>query len=141
MPTIIRFIEIEGKVPREKPGIYEIHTDTGIALKVGIGSHLRERLLQHRASRDSALKLKEGGTRENPNDVESKGSILAKHLYYDESITRSFDMKTQAGCRAFLEQLCYIVFDVTDSLSAADEEEKRRERSGSFRYLGSVVKR
>jgi hypothetical protein len=40
----IRFSEIEAKVPKE-PGICEIHTDTGKALKVGISANMRKRLL------------------------------------------------------------------------------------------------
>ena len=56
----IRFSEIEAKVPKE-PGICEIHTDTGKALKVGISANMRKRLLQHQALRQNRLKLKPGG--------------------------------------------------------------------------------
>jgi len=137
----IRFSEIESEVPGNKPGIYEIHTDSGIALKVGISCRLKKRLLQHRTSRDSALELTQGGSRENPGDVKSKGSILAKHLYYDASLTTGYDLRTETGRRAFLEEVCYIVFQLTEDTNAAREEERRRERDGAFRYVGRVVKR
>jgi len=137
----IRFSEIESEVPEDQPGIYEIHTDAGIALKVGIGSKLRKRLLQHRASRDSALELKQGGSHDDPRDVRSKGSILAKHLYYDKSVSPNYDLETQAGRQMFLEQSCHIIFELTESLADASEEERCRERDGCFRYVGRVVKR
>jgi hypothetical protein len=76
-----------------------IHTNDGCALKVGIGMNLRERLSQHRDSLDSRLRLKPGGTRDNPDDVESKGSILAKHLYYDSSVTSGYDLKSEIVSR------------------------------------------
>jgi len=94
----IRFSDIESIVPA-KAGIYEMHTLTGIPLKVGISVNLQERLMQHRASRQSALKLKAGGERSNPKDVQSKSSILAKHLYYDTSLVADYDLKSEAGRR------------------------------------------
>lgn len=74
-------------------GVYEIHGRNGMALKVGIASNLRRRLQNHRASRDSGLRLKAGGSWNNPDDVESHSSILAKHLYYDSTITTAYDLK------------------------------------------------
>ena len=68
----IRFGEIEANI-LGGPGIYEIRTDDGIRLKVGIGKDLRKRLLQHRASRQSCLKLKSGGHWSRPGDVEARG--------------------------------------------------------------------
>lgn len=67
----IRFSEIETAVP-SAPGLYEIVTDEGGLLKVGISGNLRRRFSQHRQSRQSRLKLKEGGDWSNPSDVMSK---------------------------------------------------------------------
>jgi hypothetical protein len=135
----IRFREIENI--EEKPGIYEIYTDSGVALKVGIATRLRKRLLQHRASRQSCLKLKPGGQWNNPNDVMSKGSILAKHLYYDGSITTEYDLSAETGRRAFLCERCYIVFEITRTKLEARELERDRESDGRYRYLKMVQKR
>lgn len=137
MEKKIRFSEIEVEVPA-RPGIYEIHTDTGIPLKVGIGGDLRKRLLQHRASRDSCLRLRPGGIRCNPNDVVSKGSILAKHLYYDRSITADYNLQMQADRRRYLIENCFIVFKLTETKEAARALEKVRENSGLFRYVHRV---
>lgn len=140
MEKKIRFCEIEVEVPAE-PGIYKIYTDTGIPLKVGIGGNLRKRLLQHRASRDSCLRVKPGGMRCNPDDVVSKGSVLAKHLYYDRSITTDYDLKVQAGRRSYLIENCYIIFNLTVNKEAARALEKHQEKSGSFRYVDRVTMR
>ena len=138
MPTIVRFDEIEAKVPPKKPGIYEIHTDTGIALKVGIGGNIRERLLQHRDSLQRALKPKVIGQWDSPANVVSKRSILAKHLYYDRSITSDFHLKSEEGRRAFLRDKCFIKFEVTQTREEARELERRWEKTGEFRYAGKV---
>src|SRR5258708_6120575 len=100
MGKTIRFDQIESCI-QEGPGIYEIHTDTGIPLKVGIGGSLRKRLSQQRASRQSCLKLKPSGHWSRPDDVKAKGSILAKHLYFDHAITCDYDLRTEAGRRGF----------------------------------------
>jgi len=138
MTIRIRFSEIERSVP-VRPGIYEIHTDNGLPLKVGVGGDIRKRLLQHRESRQDRLKLREGGDRSNPNDVSSKQSILAKHLYYDRSVTTEYDLTSEFGRRAFLLEKCYITFDVTATRADALKLEKERERLGCFRYVGRVV--
>ena len=136
----IRFSEIERIVPAQA-GIYEIHTFAGTPLKVGISGNLRRRLLQHRASRQSALKLKAGGQRCNPSDVQSKGSILAKHLYYDTSLVADYDLKLEAGRQMFLEEKCYFIFDLTANRAEARELEKLREHQSQFRYVGNASKR
>src|SRR5687768_9128658 len=137
----IGFSEINSKVP-EKPRVYEIHTDAGVALKVGIGSNLRKRLLQHRASLQSCLPLKKGrGDRSDPNQVQSKRSILAKHLYYDTSIAPGIDLRLESERRLFLEEKCHIIFTVAESIEQAREWERQREGSGAYRYTGTVVKR
>jgi len=135
----MEFGEIEQRLPAKQPGIYEIHTRSGIALKVGISHDLRDRLLAHRESRQSALKLKPGGTWSNPDDVESKKSILAKHLYFDSTISPAHDLTCQSGRRAFLSECCYIVVESSASKDDVREIENRREASSGFRYVGHVL--
>lgn len=120
------------------PGLYEVHTVSGIKLKVGTGSNLKQRLQDHRASRQSGLKLKPGGDRSQPQDVVSKKSILAKHLYYDEAIAPEYDLKTEAGRRDFLMNSCVVFIQPTTSLLEARRMEKKLETSGAFRYVGDV---
>jgi uncharacterized protein (DUF4415 family) len=134
----IRFAEIEREVPA-KPGIYEIYTDTGIPLKVGVSANLRKRLLQHRASRQSGLRLKPLGQHHNPDHIKSKSSILAKHLYFDRTITADYDLTSESGRRMFLERNCYIRFEIRPSRSDARELEMRREVHGSYRYMRKVA--
>lgn len=141
MNRSFRFSDIEQHAPASAPGLYEIHTTTGIPLKVGISKNLRKRLIQHRASRQSGLRLKPGGTWENPRDVESKNSVLAHHLYYDAQISPSVDLTSESGRRYFLENFCVVFIELTDSLDAARTLEKSRERSGIFRYVGPVMNR
>lgn len=136
----LKFSEIPSGVP-DSPGIYEIHTLEGIALKVGIASNLRSRLNQHAKSRQSGLKLKPGGNWSNPSDVISKGSILAKHLYFDSVIAPGYDLQTQDGRRDFLESECRVYFEVMPSRELAREKEVLREREGDYRYVGRVIVR
>jgi hypothetical protein len=133
-----RFSEIEQNIERGQPGIYEIFTKSGIGLKVGISKDIRERLIEHRASRQSALKLKPGGKMSRPNDVTSKQSILAKHLYYDRTIAPEYNLKSEEGRGKFLEECCVIKARITDSKRKAKELEKQKELIGSFRYVGKV---
>jgi hypothetical protein len=130
----IRFSEIETTVPTA-PGLYEIVTDEGGLLKVGISGNLRRRLSQHRQSRQSRLKLKEGGDWSNPSDVMSKQSILAKHLFFYSPAT-GFDLKTEAGRQAFLEQRCHILVKVTSTREEARELERDMEQSATYRFMG-----
>jgi hypothetical protein len=134
----IRFNEIDEKAP-EQPGIYEIHTNDGTALKVGIGKNLRKRLIQHRDSRQSRLKLIPGGNWSNPSDVVSKGSILAKHLFFDEIITKNFNLKTENGRKEFLMKDCYILFEITATREEAWLQEQTLEDPALYRYVGRVV--
>ena len=134
------FGEIEGKVPANA-GIYEIHTLTGIPLKVGISGNLRKRLLQHRASRQSGLKLRKGGQRSEPKDVESKASILAKHLYYDTTLVAGFDLTSETERRRFLREHCCFTFEQTTNKAEARKLEEVRERELPFRYIGHVKRR
>ncbi len=140
MSKLIKFDDIETKA-LANPGIYEIYTNSGIPLKVGSAKNIKKRLLQHMTSRQSALKLKPGGSWNNPNDVKSKQSILAKHMYYDKSITDNFNLKLESGRRAFLTTECYIMLKYTNSKAAAEQLEIIRERKRKWRYFGKVVKR
>lgn len=134
----VKFSEIRDSVP-ENTGLYEIHMNMGISLKVGISVNLQDRLLQHRASRQSCLRLKNGGDRNNPNDVTSKGSILAKHLYYDQSLTNEYDLTSEEDRRRFLDEKCYIIFETTKTKRAARTIERKREQAGKFRYVKRVT--
>ncbi|WP_166360202.1 hypothetical protein [Pseudomonas akapageensis] len=134
----IRFSEIERAVP-DKPGIYEIYTVDGLALKVGIGKDLRKRLIQHRKSRQNRLVLKIGGDWDNPSDVTSKQSILAKHLYFSSPV-EGYDLKTETGRQAFLEECCYVLFRVTSTREEARAIERQREADGGFSYVGRAGK-
>ena len=136
----VSFGEMEGKVPPDA-GIYEIHTLTGIPLKVGISGNLRKRLMQHRASRQSGLKLREGGQRSDPKDVDSKASILAKHLYYDTTLVAEFDLTSETERRRFLREHCYFAFEQTANKAEARKLEGVRERELPFRYIGHVKRR
>ncbi|WP_312965968.1 hypothetical protein [Stutzerimonas kunmingensis] len=134
--TCIRFSEIERYVPA-LPGLYEIYKDDGTALKVGIGVNLRKRLIQHRKSRQSRLILRAGGDWNNPADVRSAQSILAKHLYFAGSID-GYDLRAEAGRQAFLEERCYIRFRITSSREEARLLERVLEAGGAFPFQGRV---
>lgn len=139
MRQTFRFCEV-GNV-QQRPGVYEIYTNAGIPLKVGTGKDLRKRLLQHRASRQSGLKLQLGGDWNNPCDVHSKASILAKHLYYDGLIAKEYNLRVESGRQRFLEEQCYIVLvRITQNLAEAQALEKQLEREGkhTYRYIGKV---
>lgn len=109
----------------------------GVALKVGISIDIKKRLLRHRESKQSRLKLKPHGLWANPDDVRSKQSVLAKHLYYDTAIARDCDLTTEAGRRNFLNESCFVVIEYK-AHSVAKTLERERESSGKFRYVGKV---
>lgn len=140
MGTFIRigFDAIEAQVPA-KPGLYEIYTQEGVPLKVGIGGNLRRRLLQHRESRQKYLLLRLGGSWSNPADVTSKRSILAKHLYFANPVT-GFDLTTEQGRQQFLLKKCYLQFQVTSTREEARELEKVLEAEGRFQFVGRTEK-
>jgi hypothetical protein len=71
--------------------------------------------------------------------VTSKKSVLAKHLYYDRSITTEFDLRTESGRRLFLAERCFLIVEFAATRPAARAIEIARERSGLFRYVGNVV--
>ncbi|MEA3331292.1 MAG: GIY-YIG nuclease family protein, partial [Campylobacterota bacterium] len=82
----IKFSEIEYKV-NNSSGVYEIFTNEDIPLKVGISNNLKRRLKQHRNSKQKYLKIKNQELPITLSNIESKQSILAKHLYFDNSLT------------------------------------------------------
>lgn len=135
--TRIRFSEIKSKVP-PRPGIYEIHTDSGLPLKVGIGGDIQKRLLQHAESRQRGLKLKQLGSWQKPADVESKRSILAKHLYFAD-LGSGLDLKTELGRQQFLLAHCYILFRVTSTRAEARDIERAIEAGRCFRFVGKTA--
>jgi hypothetical protein len=135
----------------EKVGVYEIWTKSGIGLKVGIARNLLNRLRKHAASRNSGLKIKDtrktiedGMDGITPTDVTSKSSILAKHLYFDDSLNikyREYNFKTQEGRSSFLHEQCYVVVREHSTIEDARHEEQQLEKKGTFRYVGRVVER
>jgi len=138
MKRRVEFEEIASEVP-ESSGIYEIHTNDGTPLKVGIARNLRRRLASHFVSRQSGLKARVRGTSSwsCPSEVVSKASILAKHLYFDRAISHAWCLRTENGRRSFLSSSCYIDFEPLP-FELAKEQERIRERSGVFRYVGKV---
>lgn len=138
----ISFAEITSEVPKA-PGIYEIWTKSEIPLKVGISKDLRKRLKQHAASRDSGLKVEKGldGIPTDPAHITSKGSILAKHLFFDRALAgNEYDLTTEAERQKYLQDKCYIRFLVTATRDEARRLEKTLEKSGKFRYARIVQK-
>ncbi len=132
----VRFADIDVRVPKA-PGVYEVHTDAGVPLKIGIAVNLLTRLKSHRASRESGLRWREGSDRTNPDDVVSKSSILAKLLYFDTALTATFDLKTELSRRRFLAERCYLLVTPM-TLEEALRVENEGERSDRFRYVGRV---
>lgn len=119
-------------------GIYEVLTNTGIALKVGIATSLRRRLTAHARSRQSRLQLRVPGSWDNPSNVVSKQSVLAKHLFFDREIAPQYDLTTQDGRQRFLREQCTVRFVVTPSREAARDLERVLEATGQYRYCGPV---
>jgi hypothetical protein len=136
----IRFGAISS-LDRRRPGLYEIHSDAGVALKVGIGADVRKRLFKHARSLQSRLILKPGGSWDNPRDVVSKASILAKHLYFDRDLRTSCDLTTEPGRQQFLHQDCFVIVEYADNREELLVEERHREMSNAFRYTGPVIVR
>ncbi|WP_444914531.1 hypothetical protein [Microbulbifer sp. TRSA007] len=146
----IRFDQINEEVPTD-PGYYEIYTTKGTLLKVGIAKNLKKRLMQHARSKQSALKTVHRADESCPKiflskDIESKQSILAKHLFFDSKITndyadRGYNLKTEVGRCSFLNECCRLKFTVTESREEAKINEKRLGASGKYRYVGKVVQR
>ena len=124
-----------------RPGIYEIFTSYDLPLKVGIASNLRSRLKDHGNSRSSGLKISSSASSPNPSDVSSKKSILAKHLYFDSSLSSGYDFRYEVERQEFLLHDCYILFSYTRTRDLARKLEFVKEKSGAYRYIGPVRKR
>jgi hypothetical protein len=133
--TRIAFSDIPTKVP-DGPGLYEIHALAGTAMKVGISSNLRRRLIQHGESKQQYLLCPDGNW-SDPDKVMSKRSVLAKHLYFYSA--EGYDLKLEEERRRFLNERCYILFKVTSSRVEARELEKELEATGRFRFVGRVA--
>lgn len=122
-------------------GSYEIHTSDGVPLKAGISANLRKRLRQHRDSKQSRLCLIPGGNWSNPGDVRSNRSILAKHLFFDRSLSTQYNLEREADRQCFLRDKCFIRWLSQPSRDVARVWERKREKSGRFRYCGRVRRR
>lgn len=125
----------------KKSGLYQIFTNDEIPLKVGIAKELRTRITHHAKSSQKYLKFKHDGTELKPCNVRSARSILAKHLYFDSSISKDYDLKTEEGRREFLKAECYIKIIYTVSREAARDLERIFEAKRIFRYQGMVIQR
>lgn len=136
----LRFHEIPEKVPA-RPGIYEIYTNDGVALKVGIASNLRQRLRQHARSKQSSLKFAHDQPGLSPGEVRSKQSILAKHLYFDSSISTEYDLTSEQGRQTFLNEFCHLIILETETREEARRIEREKEAMGGYRYVGRVTRR
>ena len=135
----MRIDEAVVKAP-SRPGLYQIKMGREF-LKVGISANLRKRLHQHAKSSQARLKspLPEPWT--DPNQVASKGSILAKHLYFDRQVTQVYDLCCEEHRVAFLREQCWVCFRPTRSREAARLLERELETTGKYRYVGRVVRR
>ncbi|MGB6242802.1 MAG: hypothetical protein WBF69_10025 [Castellaniella sp.] len=130
------FVDIEKAIPA-RPGIYGIYTLDNVPLKVGISVNLRRRLRQHKESKQKYLSLRPNGSWENPADVKSTRSILAKHLYFWTA--DGFNLKCETGRQRYLLDNCYILFKTTESREEAREIEKRLEATGGFQFVGRTT--
>lgn len=128
-----RLVDIENT-----PGLYQIFTLDGLPLKVGIAKNLRSRLNQHLKSSQKRLKSTIDGEVLEPSHLQSKQSILAKHLYFDSSLTNDNDLKTECGRRNFLTKETYLLITYTCDREEAKRLEKIAESSDMWRYKGKV---
>jgi hypothetical protein len=119
-------------------GLYQIFTLDGLPLKVGIAKNLRSRLNQHLKSSQKRLRPSNDGEVLEPSHLQSKQSILAKHLYFDSSLTHNNDLKTESGRRNFLTKETYLLITYTHDRKEAERLEKIAERADMWRYKGRV---
>lgn len=108
-------------------------------LKVGIATDLKQRLRDHGQSRQSGLKTIDTSQAMEPHNVRSKKSILAKHLWFDKTITKKYDLTTEFGRQEFLENECYIIVKSTSTREEARALEMIFENTGKYRYVGLVI--
>lgn len=145
----IQFKKLKRDVEKDV-GLYGIffrdRTGKVEGLKVGISKNLKRRLDSHFESRDSALKRKDGlkmtpEYSDGPDGLVSKGSILAKHLFFDDELGREFNvnLKTKTGRKEFLNSHCFVLVQRTQSKKAAKVMENELEASNLFRYVREVI--
>ncbi|MDO8962080.1 MAG: hypothetical protein Q7V02_08260 [Methylophilus sp.] len=137
MQIKVLFSDVESKVT-DAPGLYEIYTNSGVALKVGISSNLRKRLIQHSESKQHYLFCPSGDW-SVPKNVTSKRSILAKHLYFLSA--HGYDLKLESERQRFLKKECYILLRPTKTQAEARELEKVQESTDKFWFVGSAMVR
>ena len=136
MNNKIKFSEIEDKVSTSF-GVYEIFTNENIALKIGISNNLTRRLKQHRNSKQIYLQIINKELPITPSNINSQQSILAKHLYFDKSINKNYNLSKEIERQNFLENECYIIITNTNSREEARSIEIIQEQM-YFRYVGIV---
>jgi excinuclease UvrABC nuclease subunit len=126
---------------KHSPGIYQISTNSGMLLKIGISKDIRNRLYQHGISKQSRLKTIDIAFPVEPSNVKSQQSILAKHLFFDRRMAFAYnlDLKTEAGRTEFLADHCVIEFFHTSTREEALELEKKIEKENNHRYIGKVT--
>jgi hypothetical protein len=123
---------------QNEPGLYQIHTFDGVPLKVGIAKNLHRRLNQHFKSLQRRLKPKTTGEINHPSHLISKQSILAKHMFFDNTLTTDYDLKTESGRHEFLKQETYLLITYTPDREEAKRIEEIAEGSNIWRYKGRV---
>jgi len=131
-----RFSEIPTEV-RGRPGLYEIRCGR-VLLKVGISGNLGTRLKQHRDSLQRRLVGPAGKLWKHPDLVVSKASVLAKHLYFDETIAPDYQLRTESGRQRFLEEKCQVRWQIHEDRESAKRLEATLEKSCGYRYRGRV---
>jgi hypothetical protein len=132
----MRFSDVPQSL-RGRHGVYEVRFDSLTLLKVGMSGDLYRRLSDHARSAQLGLKGPPGPW-ESPKDVQSKRSILAKHLYFDRSIAPDLNLRTEQGRQAFLEGRCTVRYQVLPTTEAARALEQAMEKAGDYRYLRDV---
>jgi hypothetical protein len=101
-----------------KPGLYKIYRNDGMPLKVGISENLRRRLMSnHRLSN-------------------THNSTLACHMELDESLAPNYNFAQRSERRKFLENECYILWEVIEDKKTLKQREQELEKAGKFRYTG-----
>lgn len=118
-----RFTEPSSSDVPEKPGLYQIYRNDGTPLKVGISDNLRRRLMSnHRIS-----------------NIDN--SILACHMRLDETLAPEYNFAKRAKRQEFLENECYILWEVIEDKEELRRREKKLEATGKFRYTGERKRR
>ena len=113
-----QFTESNSSDVPKKPGLYEIYRNDGTPLKVGISKNLRRRLMSnHRLS-------------------STYNSTLACHMKRDKTLAPEYNLAKKSKRREFLENECYILWEVIEDEEELRRREKELEATGKFRYTG-----